>query len=41
MLLCKFWPKSVKNDPRKFEARQNLISFSRVMALVMKSAGLS
>ena len=25
----------MKNDPRKFRARENLISFSRVMALVM------
>ena len=32
---------SLKKDPRKFNARPNLISFSGVMAFVMKSAGLS
>ena len=38
---CASWLKSVKNAPRKFNARPNLISFSRFMALVMRSAGLS
>ena len=35
------WLKSVKSAPRKFNARPNLISFSRFMALVMRSAGMS
>ena len=35
------WLKSVKSAPRKFKARPNLVSFSRIMALVMRSAGLS
>ena len=33
---CAGWPISVKFHPRKFRARPNLITFTRVMALVCR-----